>query len=213
MNRTASQKKDENINRDIYIEPLNLNDFDEAADLLSKAFIRTPFSAKVAGGTTEKHRRMLKIGFKGMLAKKPGLKFVARQNGNIVGVMRMVKWPECQNSIPQGIERIPTVLFGRGAALRLFKFRSIWHKHDPKKPHWHIDPIGVLPDMQGKGIGSILLSFFCEYIDKEHEAAYHETDMEQNVRLYKKFGYEIVETESIFGITNWFLWRSPKEKN
>ena len=50
------------------------------------------------------------------------------------------------------------------------------------------------------------------YIDKQNAAAYHETDQEQNVRLYEKFGYKVVETEPIFSVTNWFLWRPPKKK-
>jgi ribosomal protein S18 acetylase RimI-like enzyme len=209
--KKTNYKKEIDNNKKIKIEPLKSNEIDQAADLLSRAFILTTFSAKVAGGKSEKHRQILKIGFKNILNKKPGLKFVAKLNGKIVGVMRMTMWPDCQSSIPKGFEKIPTILFGRGAALRFFKFRSIWKKHDPKKPHWHIDPIGVSPEMQGKGIGSKLLTFFCDYIDKDNAAAYHETDMEQNVRLYKKFGYEVVDTETIFEITHWFLWRKPQK--
>jgi ribosomal protein S18 acetylase RimI-like enzyme len=194
----------------ISIEPIKSDEIDEAAYILSRAFILTKFSSIVAGGQSEKHRKGLEMGFKIMLGKKTGKVVVAKNNGKIVGVMRMVEWPDCQNSIPQGLQKIPTLIFGRGAALRLFKFRSIWKKHDPKKPHWHIDPIGVLPEMQGKGIGSQMLSYFCEQIDKQNAAAYHETDQEQNVRLYEKFGYKVVETEPIFSVTNWFLWRPPK---
>ncbi len=212
MKATTFKNKNDKIKDHIVIESLKPDEIQEAANLLSKAFILTEFSSKVAGGQDEKHRRMLEIGFKTMLDKKPGKKFVAKDNGKIVGVMRMAKWPDCQNSIPRGFEKIPTLLFGRKSALRLFKFRSIWKKHDPKKPHWHIDPIGVLPEMQGKGIGSKLLTFFCNYIDKENVAAYHETDQEQNVRLYEKFGYKIVGTEPIFSVTNWFLWRPPKNQ-
>ncbi len=204
-----SQKSTPESNHNYVIEPLKTKDIPIAAQLLSKAFILTPFSSAVAGGQDEKHRRKLEIGFKIMLEKKPGKKVVAKDNGKIVGVMRMVQWPDCQNSIPQGFEKIPTILFGRRSALRLFKFRSIWKKHDPKTPHWHIDPLGVLPEMQGKGVGSTLLSYFCQHIDKHNAAAYHETDQEKNVRLYEKFGYKVVDTEPIFSITNWFLWRPP----
>ncbi len=195
----------------IKINPIQPNEINKAAEVLSKAFILTPFSSKVAGGQSEKHRRMLEKGFINMLGKKPGNVVVAKDNGQIIGVMRMVEWPDCQNSIPKGFEKIPTLLFGRGAAFRLFKFRSIWGKHDPKKPHWHIDPLGVLPERQGQGIGSQLLTYFCNHIDELNAAAYHETDQEQNVRLYERFGYKVIETEPIFSINNWFLWRPPQK--
>jgi ribosomal protein S18 acetylase RimI-like enzyme len=208
---TTSEKEVNTHKNNMIIESLKPNEIKQAAFLMSKAFIQTPFSSKVAGGQSEKHRRMLEIGFKNMLEKKPGKKVVIKDNGEIVGIMRMVKWPDCQNSIPQGFEKIPTLIFGRSAALRLFKFRFIWKKHDPKKPHWHIDPLCVLPERQGEGIGSQLLTYFCNYIDEQNAAAYHETDQEQNVRLYEKFGYKVVETEPIFSITNWFLWRPPQK--
>ena len=95
----------------INIEPLNKEDVTEAAQVLSKAFILTPFSSKVAGGQSEKHRRMLEKGFEGMIWKKPGKVVVAKNNEQIVGVMRMVKWPDCQNSIPRGLELLPALIF------------------------------------------------------------------------------------------------------
>jgi hypothetical protein len=91
---------------EIKITPLQPNEINEAAKLLSQAFILTPFSSIVAGGQDEKHRRMLETGFKIMFEKNPGKVVVAKDNGNIVGVMRMVEWPDCQNSIPRGLNMI-----------------------------------------------------------------------------------------------------------
>jgi len=34
-------------------------------------------------------------------------------------------------------------------------------KHDPNKPHWHLNAIGALPERQGQGIRSLLLSHLC----------------------------------------------------
>lgn len=196
---------------EITIDLISSNEFEEAAFLLSKAFIRTEFSSKVVGGDDEKHRKMLDKGFKDMLEKKPGNVFVAKDRNQIVGVMRMVQWPECQNSVPTGFGKLMMLIFARNTAKRLFHFRSIWRKHDPKKPHWHIDPIGVLPERQGQGIGSKLLSYFCKIIDDENSAAYLETDVDRNVHLYERFDFKVIETEPIFSITNWFLWRPPKK--
>ncbi len=183
----------------------------KAADLLSKAFINTPFTVKIMGGSTEKHRKMLKMGFKNMLAKKPGAKYAAWDGDEMVGVMRMVKWPDCQNSIPRGAELIIPTLVARKVMGRFKAARKVWGLHDPNKPHWHVDPIGVLPERQGQGIGQKLMAYYCQHVDSQNMAAYHETDQPQNVRFYEKFGYKTVETEPIFGVTNWFLWRGPRQ--
>jgi ribosomal protein S18 acetylase RimI-like enzyme len=196
----------------IEVVPMQPDEAEEASFVLSKAFIDTPFSGKIMGGHTEKHRRMLQLGFKSMISKKPGDKVVAKDGEEIVGVMRMVKWPDCQNSIPRGIETVPLRIIARKVLSRLQESRRIWGVHDPKKPHWHVDPIGILPKRQGQGIGSKLMSFYCKLVDSENMPAYHETDQMQNVRFYEKHGYKIIETEPIFGITNWFLWRESMEK-
>ncbi|UCF07871.1 MAG: GNAT family N-acetyltransferase [Thermoplasmata archaeon] len=194
---------------EITIVPLQPDEIDEAADLLSKAFINTPFTGKIMGGNTEKHRKQLKMGFKTTLEKKPGTKIAAKDREKMVGVMHMVKWPDCQNSIPRGLEMLPALIVARGPILRLKKARKVWGIHDFKKPHWHIDPIGVLPERQGQCIGKKLMEYYCKQVDSQNMPAYHETDQPQNVRFYEKFGYKVVETEPIFGITNWFLWREP----
>lgn len=196
---------------EISIVPLQTSEIDEAADLLSKAFINTPFTGKIMGGHSEKHRRQLKMGFKNMLAKKPGIKIAAKDGDRLVGVMRMVKWPDCQKSIPRGAELIIPTLVARKVMGRFRAARKVWGLHDPKEPHWHVDPIGVLPERQGQGIGRKLMTYYCHQVDSEKMAAYHETDQPQNVRFYEKFGYKTLEKKPIFGVTNWFLWREPKQ--
>lgn len=198
---------------DIRIMEIEPDEIEEASRLLSEALIRTSFSSRVVGGQEEKHRRMMQSGFKSMLAKKPGAVIVAKDNGTMVGVMRMVEWPDCQNSVPQGFKKIPLLLLGGKAGRNFIHFRKIWKKHDPKKPHWHIDPIAVLPGRQGQGIGSRLLKYFCDHVDGRDQAAYLEADQLQNVRLYERFGFDVIEGEPIFDHNNWFLWRDPGYRN
>ncbi len=146
-----------------------------------------------------------------MLMKAPGRVFAARDGANIVGVMRMVEWPDCQTGVPRGLAKLSGLLF-RGKPYRnLVHFRNIWKKHDPKEPHWHLDPLCVLPQKQGQGIGSKLLTYYTTHVDKTGMMAYHETDQEQNERLYKRFGFVTKETEMIFGMKNYFMWRKPKQ--
>jgi ribosomal protein S18 acetylase RimI-like enzyme len=197
---------------EIKIIPMKPDEADEAAQIMAMAFINTPFSGMIMGGNSQKHLKQLKMGMKSMLVKKPGDKVVAKEGNKIVGAMRMVKWPDCQNSTPKGAALIPIYLIAYGTAKRLKESRKVWGLHDPKKPHWHIDPICVHPDYQGKGVGSRLMEYYCRRVDSEKLPAYHETDQTQNVRFYEKFGYKTVLKEPNLGLPNWYLWREGVSK-
>jgi ribosomal protein S18 acetylase RimI-like enzyme len=86
----------------------------------------------------------------------------------------------------------------------------VWTKHDPKEPHWHIGPIGVLPAVQGQGVGKALLGSFLQMADEDGSMAYLETDVDRNVSLYEHFGFEVIGQTDIFGVNNRFMRRSGK---
>ena len=81
-------------------------------------------------------------------------------------------------------------------------------KHDPKQPHWHLDPLGVLPERQGQGIESRLLQYFCERVDQCGVPAYLETDKPENVRLYERFSFSVTGEAPVYGVPTWLMWRS-----
>jgi ribosomal protein S18 acetylase RimI-like enzyme len=83
----------------------------------------------------------------------------------------------------------------------------VWAKHDPRASHWHVGPIGVRPDLQGRGIGKALLAAFLEMTDSQARPSYLETDVDRNVALYEKFGFKVIEQEEISSVNNRFMWR------
>ncbi len=93
--------------------------------------------------------------------------------------------------------------------------KSVWHaewgRHDPLEQHWHLGPIGVLPNHQGSGIGSMLMARFCREVDACHAKAYLETDRDKNVRFYEKFGFEIVRESDIFDVKNRYMLREAHD--
>ena len=97
-----------------------------------------------------------------------------------------------------------------GVMSRAKKLQSSWQEHDPQEPHWHLGPIGVLPEMQRKGIGSKMLKRACEIIDQKLDAAYLETDRSENLTLYERFGFSTIAEADILGVHNWFMWRSAR---
>jgi ribosomal protein S18 acetylase RimI-like enzyme len=68
----------------------------------------------------------------------------------------------------------------------------------------------VTPDFQGKGIGSQMMKFYCDIIDRDRMEAYHETDRPENVRFYQRFGFKVVGEEIINGVKNWYMLRPAK---
>jgi ribosomal protein S18 acetylase RimI-like enzyme len=195
---------------EVAVQPIQKEEFPQALDVLGKAFAAMPNSIAIFSGKSDIGRRM-KIIFGTMLKHLPGQVVVAKQSNQIVGAMRIVKWPDCQTSPLQGLKMMPEMMKtgGIGTLRRGLKLRGTWAKADPKKPHWHLDPLGVTPELQGQGIGSQMMEYYCKHVDELGMAAYHETDRPQNVRFYERFGFKVVGEESINGVPNWYLWRPP----
>jgi ribosomal protein S18 acetylase RimI-like enzyme len=195
---------------EISIEQLKPAELTEAAELLGRAFSPTPNLTAILGGLGERDRRTAAL-FRVTIGHAPGQVFVAKKDGRIVGVMRMVEWPKCQMSLLRGLKHMTAMLNALGpAVLRGAKLRRVWSQHDPKESHWHLDPLGVIPELQGKGIGSKLLLYFCAEVDAKAQAAYLETDRQENVRLYERYGFSVVGEAKIIGVHNWFMWRNPR---
>ncbi|MBU2534971.1 MAG: GNAT family N-acetyltransferase [Chloroflexi bacterium] len=195
----------------IRIEEIRKEELPQASDVLGKAFATQPSSPAIYRDKSDIARRM-QIVFGAMLEHLPGQVFVAKQDGRIVGAMRIVEWPHCQMSPFQGLRMLPTMMKAGGGfstLQRVLKFRGRWAKYDPKKPHWHLDPIGITPDLQGQGIGSQMTEYYCNHVDGLGMAAYHETDRPENVKFYERFGFKIIGEELIMNFPNWYMWRSP----
>ena len=60
-------------------------------------------------------------------------------------------------------------------------------------PFIYLFVIGVVQESQGKGFGGKMLRALIEKAENEGKSIYLETETEENVRLYKKFGFEILK--------------------
>ncbi len=81
----------------VVIKLIQVEELPKALDVLGKAFAPMPNSIAIFSGKSDIERRM-KIIFGAMLERMPGQVFVAKQDNQIVGAMRIVKWPGCQTS-------------------------------------------------------------------------------------------------------------------
>lgn len=58
---------------------------------------------------------------------------------------------------------------------------------------WYLYDIVVKPHSQKRGVGKSLLSPMLNYLDRIKQSCYLETHNEENVEVYKKFGFRVVE--------------------
>jgi predicted N-acetyltransferase YhbS len=77
-------------------------------------------------------------------------------------------------------------------------------KNDLKTSHTHMGPFAVLPEYQGKGVGSKL---FQNYLSKLKGISCFETFTEENAHFYEKRGHKIVTVDEVLGIKGYWLRR------
>jgi GNAT superfamily N-acetyltransferase len=66
-------------------------------------------------------------------------------------------------------------------------------------PHYYVRDVGVLPDMQGQGLGSALLRPTLDRCDREGLPAYLEASSERSAALYERLGFRVTRELRIGG--------------
>lgn len=90
---------------------------------------------------------------------------------------------------------------------------KIHKKHVICCPHWYLITIGVDPQFQGRGFGSMLLKSMLNHLTKEKMPIYLETQTEESKNIYTHLGFEVLHTGIIPGteIQNWAMIWFPSE--
>jgi len=186
----------------VEVSQLGEEDIGPAARVLSLAMLENPLHLAVFQGRGEDERQEIEGMFTRLFHELPGRILLARWESQIVGVMRM---KPCQGRKPPkgGVSEEEPL----DQDSRVDLWHSAWAEKDPTEPHWHLGPIGVLPEEQGRGIGTALMVNFCQRVDQETRPAYLETDLPENVRFYEKFGFQVKAESLILGVRNSFMWR------
>ena len=80
-------------------------------------------------------------------------------------------------------------------------------------PHWHLSPMGVKPEYQGKGHGSKLMRSMLRKLDEEKLPCFLETQNKNNVEIYKHYGFNIIDKTTIpdAKLEHWSMLRYPPD--
>ena len=199
--------------RQLTIRTLNQDELTDAVATCALAMRDNPLHIKVFGRAEQKRHRRLRRFFPGMLAyvERKGWLYGAFIEQRLVGVFGVIAPGHCTPSLTDSIRLVPYMVSSNGVVglLRLGIWLGSWAKLNPRTPHWHLGPLAVDPAWQGQGIGWQLLEYVIEQTHKAEPSVplYLETDKEENVRYYTKFGFYTVGTPMILGTQSWLMLR------
>ncbi len=194
---------------DIVIRRMTLADMDTVCEIIGWAFADNPSTLANVRGDRTRARRVMQDAVRVAKFGRPwSYALVALQGDDVVGVLNAAEWPRCQMGMAEKIKTAPAMVRIMKSALpRAFMMMSKREARDPHEPHWHIGPIGVRPQLQGRGIGTALLKSFLTTIDEVGSPAFLETDVDRNVELYESVGFAVARKENIVGVNTRFMWR------
>ena len=194
------------------IRPMSPHELDAVCRMIGLAFAENPSAlANVRGDRARARRTMQDAVRTAKFGRTWSYALVAVNGERVVGALNAVAWPHCQLGLLEKIRTAPSMIrIMKGALPRAFTMMTRREAHDPRKPHWHVGPVGVHPELQGRGIGTALLRNFLSTVDESGSCAFLETDVDSNVLLYEKLGFEVVDNEDIVGVNTRFMWREAR---
>ena len=192
---------------DMVIERYSAARLDSTVSVLANAFVTNPLHVSAFGAQRiDQNRMFFRIGLRHMFA---GQAYVALMDGEVLGYVHFNASPHCLPPPQQIPIAAATVLQPLGAAIpRLIQWFTQWCHLDPEEPHVHLGPIGVAPEAQRRGVGTVLMKRYIEYLEQERSHGYLETDRPENVEFYKKFGFVVQREEQLIGASTWHMWRA-----
>jgi ribosomal protein S18 acetylase RimI-like enzyme len=139
-----------------------------------------------------------------------GLTYIdARGRGAAVwlGPNTRLHWP----ATPANLCRMARVCGARGF-YRFARAGLATARFHPSEPHYYLFLLGALPECQGQGIGSALISHVLRKCDDDILPAYLENSKRENLAFYRGHGFEVVdEIRFANGAPPvWLMWRPPR---
>lgn len=193
----------------ITVRDLTPADVPDAVGVLARGMRDNPLHVVAYGDDPDRrervHARVCTFVLEKMTAQEP---IVALDGDRIVGVAGATPPGRCQPNAGEKLQMLPALAgLGPRTGLKVMSWTGTWAKHDPDETHVHLGPVGVDRDLQGQGIGTVLMTEHCRRLDAAGRVGYLETDKEINVSFYERFGYVTVGEADVIGVPNWFMRR------
>jgi GNAT superfamily N-acetyltransferase len=108
-------------------------------------------------------------------------------------------------SLPPGSWRVPlrvTLLEGSAFGVHLFRAARLgaaMERRHLRERHYYVRDVGVLPSMQGNGLGNALMRPTLDRCDRQGLPAYLEASSERSAALYERLGFQLTDELRVTG--------------
>ena len=122
--------------------------------------------------------------------------------------------PTFWRQVRSGMLKLP-LHFGLSGFRKLTAYddvaRRLHHDH-AAMPHYYLAAIGVAPERQGQGLGSMLMQPMLERADQQKLHCWLDTHRPENVRLYERHGFAVARLSDVPGhpVPVWGMLRKPR---
>jgi GNAT superfamily N-acetyltransferase len=132
----------------------------------------------------------------------------------VVGASFWVPPGEAHMSVWEQLRTVPGFArtFGRDV-LRWLRVVTLLDRNHPREDHWYLPIVGVVPEWQGRGLGTALMRPILDRCDREGIPAYLEASTPRNRVCYERQGF--VARQEIHipdGTPMWLMWRDPQSR-
>jgi len=202
------------------VETLSLDrpTLEQVAHVATEAFVDDPFFVFLSPNRRLR-RRGLHIYFRGAvgcLGERGVVLGVRGEGGRLVGVAAFVKPDGYPLPVSAQLRQALAALWAllpRPPAL-VDGSRYLWaiDKAHPRERLWYLELLAVDPSLQRRGIGGALQEHLYQQADRDQLPSYLETQKEENLAYYRRFGYELVsELRPVRrGPPLWTMRREPR---
>jgi GNAT superfamily N-acetyltransferase len=197
--------------------PLSRREMQDVALVSARAFHTDPFFAYLSPGALVRSRGLNRFGMTTAQHLGPkGLLLTARRGGRIVGVGGWVApggYPyPLKEQLLQTVGAMRALLPRPASLLRGLRYLTAVEKAHPKERLWYLQLLCCDPEHQRSGVGGALQKEVLSRCDAEGVGAYLETQNEDNLAYYRRFGWELVDTLRPVrdGPPIWTMRREPR---
>lgn len=200
------------------VRTLTKSEFTSASLVAKRAFFNDPFFRFLSPGARLRDRG-LTIFFRASLVhagEEAHLVTVRDDDDTIVGLSLWLPTNRYPQSATTQLAQIPGTVRALYRRLRALidgaKYLAAIAKSHPKELHWYLYLLVTDPANQRSGVGTMLMEHGLAETDAEGVEGYLETQNEDNLGYYRRFGYELRETLRPVkeGPPLYTMWRQPR---